>query len=462
MSRSNLSQSIATLLLLLLSAYLLHRAFSYSNQWRGMDFYQFWAVGQAVSTMHVDNIYSNLDRTRIGTEMARRAAVDPKASRHKSVAKRRLVLETYSSPFLYTLLGLLRFRTYETAFQIYRIFSLLCGLLAILLFCRLLSYSTLQTLAVIVIFTGWFEPFFSELRVLNVNLLQLMLLAILCWMLGKQCSEWWDVAIGFLIGFIVVFKPNTLFVGALLFAWYVFRGLLAKGLRMVVGAFVSMLFFGAISSWFFGSIYPWLDWTRALFALPDEIITPMHSNYSLTMMIAYLTGIDLSPFLLPLLFVFSIAFLWIICRHYRTTDARHSAPEVEKDIMIVGLGCLIYLVAARLVWLHYYLLSVPSILVLLYYHVISPSKESRSQNPRRLLLALAIALLSLNPLLTILRVKTDYEAAVMSISGVLVLFYLTLSELWQWRTVDDGSFKRPADHSSVGSRPNVVTGREEP
>ncbi len=448
MRGSNLSQSIVTVLLLLLSVYSLPKAFSYGNKWVGTDFYQFWAVGQAVSTMDLDNIYANSDRTRIGTEMARRAAMDPKASRHKSVAKRRPVLETYSSPFLYTFLGLFRFRTYETAFQTYRIFSLFCGLLAITVFCRLLSYSKLQTLAVIVLFAGWFEPFFCELRVLNVNLLQLMLLAILCWMLSKKRSGWWDISIGFLIGLMLMFKPNTLFVGALLFSWYAFHHLLAKVFRMVVGAFASGLFFGAISAWFFGSVDPWLDWIGALFSLPEEIITPMHSNYSLAIMIAYFTGVDLSTVLLPLLFLFSVVFLWIICRHNNTSDCQACAPKVQSDIIIVGLGCLVYLIGARLVWLHYYLLSIPSILVLLRHYAISPSKESRSKNPRMLLLAFAIALSSLNPLLTILSIGTDSAAAVMSISGALVLFYLTLSELWRWRTVSDG-FERLADHSDI-------------
>jgi hypothetical protein len=413
-----------------------------------MDFYQYWAVGQAVSSMDIDNIYSHLDRTRIGTEMARRAAIDPEASRHKSVAKRRPVLETYSSPFLYAFLGLFRFRAYETAFQTYRIFSLFCGLLAITIFCRLLSYSKIQTLAVIALFAGWFEPFFCELRVLNVNLLQLMLLAILCWMLNRKGSESWDISVGFLIGLMLMFKPNTLFVGAFLFCWYAFHRLLAKVFRMAVGTFLSVLFFGAISSWFFGSVNPWINWMGALLSLPDEIITPMHSNYSLTMMIGYVTGVDLSTVLLPLLFLFSVAFLWIISIYDNTTGFEAYAPKVEADIMIVGLGCLVYLVAARLVWLHYYLLSVPSILTLLSYNVISPSNKSRGQNPQRLLLALAIVLLSLNPLLSILRIKTDCDAAVMSISGVLVLFYLTLAALWRWRIVGDGSGKS-ADRADI-------------
>ena len=44
-----------------------------------------------------------------------------------------------------------------------------------------------------------------------------------------------------------------------------------------------------------------------------------------------------------------------------------------------------------------------------------------------------------------LKINTDNEAAVMSISGILLLFYLTLSELWGWRTVGDSSERSPDD-----------------
>lgn len=443
MNRSYLSQPVANVLLLLLAVYSVLNAFNYGNKWVGMDFYQFWAVGQAVSSMDLENIYGNLDRTRIGTEMAHRGTIDSNASRHQSVAKRRPVLETYSSPLLYTFLGLFRFGSYETAFQVYRIFSLLCGLLAVTVLCRLLGYSRLETLAVIALFTGWFEPFFCELRVLNVNLLQLGLLAMLCWIMSNQRYEWLDISIGFVVGLLVMFKLNTLFVGVMLFFWYAFHRLLGKVLRMAAGAFASILFFGAISAWFFGSVDPWVDWVGSLASLPDEIITPRHGNYSLTIIIADLTGVDLSMVMLPLFFLFSVIFLWTICNDQRSN---HDAVAREDNgIMIVGLGCLIYLIGARLVWLHYYLLSIPSILSLLRLYAISPSTGSRRLHLRMLLLVFAIVLLSLNPLLTTLKLRTDIPASVMCVSATLVLFSLTLYELWRWGSIGESSDKVGAD-----------------
>jgi hypothetical protein len=263
-------------------------------------------------------------------------------------------------------------------------------------------------------------------------------------MLSNQRSEWWDISIGFVIGLLVMFKLNTLFVGAMLFFWYAFHRVLGKVLRMVVGAFASISFFGAISSWFLGSVQPWVDWVGALISLPDEIITPRHGNYSLTIIVSDITGVDLSMAVLPLFFLLSVIFLYIICNGH---TYNHDAParRAETDIMIVGLGCLIYLIAARLVWLHYYLLAIPSILSLLRLYAISPSNESRGLNPRMLLLVFAIVLLSLNPLLTTLKLRTDIPASVMCISATLVLFSLTFYELWQWGSMSESSDNVRAD-----------------
>jgi hypothetical protein len=447
MNRSYLSQPVATVLLLLLAVYSVLNALDYGNKWAGMDFYQFWAVGQAVKSMDISNIYADPDRTRIATEMARRGAIDSNASRHHSVAERRPVLETYSSPLLYTFLGLFGFGTYETAFQIYRVFSLVCGLLAVAAFCRLLCYSTVETLAVIALLTGWFEPFFCELRVLNVNLLQLGFLAMLCWMLSNQCSEWREISIGFLMGFLVMFKLNTLFIGTTLFFWYAFQRLFGKVLRMAVGAFAAVLFCGAISAWFFGSVEPWVDWVGAVVSLPDEIITPRHGNYSLSIVVADLTGVDVSMFVLPLFFLLSVIFLWIIC-HGHTYNDDTPTPGAEHDVMIVGLGCLVYLIAARLVWLHYYLLSIPSILSLLRLYANSPRRESCRLNLRMLLLVVAVVLVSLNPLLTILKLRTDIPASVMCVAATLVLFSLTLYELWRWGRIRQSS-ERSGHHAHI-------------
>ena len=79
----------------------LARAWDYTGKYSGIDFYQFWVVGQAVTSMDIGNIYAEEARRRIGAEFYRRASQQEDSERFYIAAYNRKVLETYSTPFLY-------------------------------------------------------------------------------------------------------------------------------------------------------------------------------------------------------------------------------------------------------------------------------------------------------------------------------------------------------------------------
>jgi len=142
----------------------------------GVDFYQFWVVGQALGHTDVTDVYSTGGRRRLGAEyldLARREA-NP---RRAAVAEYRQTLETYSTPFLYAVLKTLSGGDYEIDFRNYRLLMLACLVLGVAILARLLGHSLAMTLGAIAVFSAWFAPFTSDMRVGNVNSIQLALLA---------------------------------------------------------------------------------------------------------------------------------------------------------------------------------------------------------------------------------------------------------------------------------------------
>src|SRR5207249_4594757 len=125
-------------------------------------------------------------RVRLGRQFLL-AAQGPHASpRQRMAAQERAVLQTYSTPLLYSALGALTSGSYESDYRVFQLLSLAAGVGAVALLARLLGYSWLATLAAAVVFSDWYEPFLSDVRVGNVNRLELGLLALFLWLRGGR------------------------------------------------------------------------------------------------------------------------------------------------------------------------------------------------------------------------------------------------------------------------------------
>ena len=344
------------LLALFLAAIGLGRAWRAAGVAVGMDFYQFWAVGQALRTMPVQNVYAEADRVRIAADLAVRAQRDPLAYRQRAVAHFRPVLETYSTPFLYAALSVFYSSHYEYAFRAYHVFNLLCTVLAILLFCRLLGYSWTVALLALAVAAGFFEPLVADVRMGNVNQIQLAGLAALCWLASRRASRAVDFGVGLATGLLVLFKPTTVFVPLLLAWWWLVTGRARRLALAAVGVAAALAVAFGASALLFGSWRCWSDWAVALMAMPDNIIPIDSGNFALPLLLRVATGIEFRGwltiiFLLPALFGF-----WRQRRAPLDNERLNAA-------YIVGLGGLIYLLGAKLVWLHYFTATIPLLLV---------------------------------------------------------------------------------------------------
>ncbi len=331
------------------------------DKWPGMDIYQFWAVGQALRSMEIDNIYSEAGRARIGVEMGKRAEADPDALRHRAVAQFRPTLDTYSTPCLYAVFGLFGGSQYETVHRAHRLLSIGCGLLAIWMICKLVGASAWLTLTLLVFLLGWFGPLHSDVRAGNVNQIQIALLALFSWIQTRWSEPRRYLWGGVLLGLILMFKPNTIFV-AVLWAWGFLVSRHYGPLRIAVvgmggGAAVAM----GISSLFFGTPGCWLHWMVALTQMPEQIIPLGGGNASLVMLLKDLLGVDT---LLILPFVFLTPVMLVLWRVHHTPPGGlpGSHPgEVPAPIHMVAMGCLVYCLSAKLVWWHYLVLVIPSL-----------------------------------------------------------------------------------------------------
>ena len=103
-----------------------------------IDFYQFWVVGQEVATGQSGDVYSDLERRRIGRRYLNQARGADDPTRRKT-AEHRAVLDTFSTPFLYTVFGALSSGDYARDLSRYRALSLLFVVLSVAALCRLLG-----------------------------------------------------------------------------------------------------------------------------------------------------------------------------------------------------------------------------------------------------------------------------------------------------------------------------------
>jgi len=107
----------------------------------------------------------------------------------------------------------------------------------------------------------------------------------------------------------------------------------------------------------------WTDWLKALGNIPDEITTVQLGNYSLARFIWDMTRFDISAALAYLLCATAIVFIW---RGHRDVNARAEvSDEVREDCLMIGTGCVVYLLSSQLVWFHYLVLAIPISLYLL-------------------------------------------------------------------------------------------------
>jgi hypothetical protein len=237
----------------------------YPHHW-SMDLYHPWGFNLAKESMPGANPYAQtqrfgefLDRTALASSSeALRWVRDFWEWRSPNK------IEPTGTPFYYAVHGLLP-ADFDLAHLLYSVAQYLAAALSVFLLARLRGAGALPALCAAALVVATFNPFVQDLRVANVNSLQLLFIAALLWIAAKRWYDTYPLVDRLYLAALavfLVFKPNTIFIAAALALHYA----VARGpRRFVTGAAIAAvpaLLAAAYGAWFFGGAQSWIDWLR--------------------------------------------------------------------------------------------------------------------------------------------------------------------------------------------------------
>jgi glycosyl transferase family 87 len=392
------------------------RAWRAAQRAPGIDFYHYWVVGHVVGRGDIPSVYEDDSRAALGQEFLRRALAEG-SGRQQAVARVRQVLEPTSTPFLYATLSPFARADYDASLDTYLAFSLASLLAALFVFGRLVGQGRLDRLLLMALVLYAFQPVQADLRVGNVSQLQLALLALYAW-LGTGMGKARQIAAGAVLGAAIAFKPSVAVIAPALFAWWALARSRRRILLQAAGLAGGGLFAVLLGGLWFGSLHAWGDWLAAvrragLAAMPIEF-----GNVS-ALAVAE-RGLGVSPGALPAVAtsLAVLAAMWIRRRSMRMArPAERNAAAVE-DLLLIAAACLVVLLSSPLVWQHYLILALPSVVVLL-------RPEARWPWPAMA----AFVAIAIDPWADLFGVADPVRQAPLVVAGLVVLFVLVLIEI---------------------------------
>ena len=403
------------------------RAWQISMQTSGIDFYQFWALAQAVEERRVVDIWDPAARRHLAGVFLRRANQSEGPLERGAAGFRSGELEAAATPFLYTVFSALETGHYDRDVGRYRALSLGLACLALAGLCWLLQTGALQAAAALAFTTWAWLPIGDDLVVGNVNQLQLALLSLFLLLQRRARELGASVAAGAVLGLANAFKPNLSYVLlALTLGWGVDRSwsrLLRCWAGVALGAGVAVV----LSSRFFGTPRCWLDWLELLRGLESQYDLGLHwGNFGGARLLAHFLGLDLA-WLLELV-GWGVLLAALLRSRARRDAAGAPADAFRREYLLVAAGAILPMLTTGLAWPHYLVLALPMVL----YAFVAPPEWARSRGHPRVFVALALAALAGVLALVPLAWLGLYDPALRAVGlagGSLLLFGLALGEL---------------------------------
>lgn len=366
-------------------------AWHYSSKSEGLDFYQFRSGARVARQATTQNLYSVLTRTSAYDELLRGEAGE--SEKLRTAATARTELEFFSTPFLYATFGVFR-GSYERDLLAFRIVSMIAFVAGMLLLARAARMRWAPALLPLAFTLLLFQPLKSELRVVNVNSLQLCAIGGAAFLIAAD-RRWKGFAGAALLGIVSAFKPNIAVVVPLLLAYRLITRDRARFLCELAGASAGGALAIVVGAMWFRSFGAWLQWLEAAKDLASTTL-PLRSG-NVAMLAKY-----------PLI---ATALLLVII----LVALRHGGHK-EESVTVIGAGLLVYLLAGSLVWLHYLVLALPLVVALL----------TDASQARRGLAALALTLIGADIWTTLLNVNTHKGEALLLWIGLALLLVTTL------------------------------------
>lgn len=380
-------------------------AWNYGRNAGGLDFYQFRAGAQVARDKSTINLYSGLTRHSAHEKLLQTAGAE--SPKLLEIARSRTELELYSTPFLYSTFGLFR-GNYDRDLVAFQVVSLGAFIAGVLLSARAVGMGWAPALMLLAFTLTLFQPLKSEIRVTNVNSIQLAGVAGAIYLLRSN-SPARSVAAAAILGLLLTFKPNTALVIPLLLFYRLMtrdrRRLLLDAGGLLAGTIAGIV----VGSLYFGTADAWIQWLAAAKELAATRLSLEAGNIAPA---ESLLGLGSG-----VVTIVRLAICLIVA--YVLYRGRNR----DENVLVVGVGLLVYFLTAGLVWIHYLVLALPLIVVLL----------CDWSMARRMVGILSLTLIGADIWTAVLNVRTIKGEAVEVWLGLALLFSATL-----WRLVDRG------------------------
>jgi hypothetical protein len=411
-SNSRASRTQWSLLVLLLALAVSH-IWKFSTAASAIDYYHFWAVADYVRTRSPTNVYADQIRRDIADVTQHEFMVSVSHDtppRHVLRAHGGIShwngIHTYSTPFLYAVIGWLSTKgtdasallEFNRSLDLFQALSWLVLLAAIGLFCRRLQYEPSRLCLLLVLTMLGFEPVLSDMQVGNVQRLQGGVLILAFLGLTGRGSAPLRFGSAALLGAAIAFKPNAAPIALFIaLGWCgarqwprLVRFALAVSSGAALAAISSSVWFGSSDCWFH-----WLDAVTALvvhtpdLAEANDPALAVTGNCSLVAALSPAIGSTLSSLApLVLLAALSIGAVAVGWNHgARTvdsspdcgTDRRSTAShQTDLDVCTFAIGMAATPLVGRLTWVHYFTMTLPLVAVAL-----RPGARSAAWTPTR-------------------------------------------------------------------------------
>ncbi len=414
--------------------YLLHAHATYRSDVPS-DFFQYWATAKRAAVTNHPSLYTGRGARRLGEESYELARQRGSPRLLAAAEGRRHRFEPAGTPFLYYAFHLLTTDDFDRSYERYRVSCLGLYVAGLVLFLRSAGISGLPCLGLVLVFSEWFYPFRSDVYWSNLSAFQVGLLGVLLGLRRGTETLAKNVGTGLILSFLVVLKPNVMYVVVLLGLGWLIDRRLRTCLQVGATALLAGAAAFAASGLFLGGLEAWREWPAAYAKIWEQ--------YSYTNLAGVLgVKLPLATFTpVGWLLALHVPFVLLARRRGESPTLEAAALQQDRatrDHALIGVGLLLYLISGSLVHAHYFTLAAPAAI-----HLLRPFAPERGTlrapvTPAQVAAALAIVPLSM---WWFLRAEPTAAVSGWAYVGVFILYAASLADLAraQERRVAQGS-----------------------
>jgi hypothetical protein len=332
-----------------------------------VDFYHMWGVPLAHGTLAA-NPYAKVKEYG---DFLNDVTAHSTSAMLKRANNGRRVIEPTGTPFYYAVFGVLP-RDFDAAAAVFVLAQYIALFASMVLLARLNGGGASLAIALAAVIAVDFNPFAQDVKYGNVNAFQLLALAILR-TLSAARSRLPGLAFrdGFpaLLAALAMFKPNTLWIVAVLALHYVIVAGPRSIPRALAAGTVTALACAAIGAFHFDGPQAWIDWLRYTQGMNGGrlLYNVGEGNHAIVKLLAEASprlGLLASEILLTALLL--AAFAFALVKGSGGDGPKRRALAFFGDVQFAAsCGVVMMLATSPLIWPHYYVLALVPIAWLL-------------------------------------------------------------------------------------------------